>query len=84
MHGGAFLYTNRDSLSLGVSGQVSSLVERHKRPYELLEGFKAHPAVAPLVRGGKLLEYSAHLIPESGWAMKPKLYTCLLYTSRCV
>lgn len=75
VHGGAFLYTNRDSLSLGVIGQVSSLVERHKRPYELLEGFKAHPAVAPLVRGGKLREYSAHLIPESGWAMKPKLYT---------
>ena len=36
---------------------------------------QAHPAVAPLVRGGKLREYSAHLIPESGWAMKPKLYT---------
>lgn len=75
VHGGAFLYTNRDSLSLGVIGQVSSLVERRKRPYELLEGFKAHPAVAPLVRGGKLREYSAHLIPESGLAMQPKLYT---------
>ncbi len=75
VHGGAFLYTNQDSLSLGVIGQISSLVERRKRPYELLEGFKAHPAVAPLVRGSKLREYSAHLIPESGWAMKPKLYT---------
>ncbi len=74
VHGGAFLYTNRDSLSLGVIGQISSLVERRKRPYELLERFKAHPAVAPLVRGGKLREYSAHLIPESGWAMKPRLY----------
>ncbi len=75
VHGGAFLYTNHDSLSLGVIGQVSSLVERRKRSYELLEGFKAHPAVAPLVRGGKLREYSAHLIPESGWSMQPKLYT---------
>jgi electron transfer flavoprotein-quinone oxidoreductase len=75
VHGGAFLYTNRDSLSLGVIGQVSSLVERRKRSYELLEGFKAHSAVAPLVRGGKLREYSAHLIPESGWSMQPKLYT---------
>ena len=45
------------------------------RPYELLETFKAHPAVAPLVRGGKLREYSAHVIPEAGWAMMPKLYT---------
>ena len=74
VHGGAFLYTNRDSLSLGILGQLSSLVEHKKRPYDLLEAFKAHPAVAPLVRGGTLREYSAHLIPEAGWNMVPKLY----------
>jgi len=74
VRGGGFLYTNRDSLSVGVIGQISSLVESQKRPYELLETFKAHPAVAPLVRGGKLREYSAHVIPESGWSMMPKLF----------
>jgi electron transfer flavoprotein-quinone oxidoreductase len=74
VRGGAFLYTNRDSLSLGIIGQISSLAEQQQRPYELLETFKAHPSVAPLVRGGKLREYSAHLIPEAGWAMVPKLY----------
>ena len=73
VRGGAFLYTNRDSLSLGVIAQVASLVETKKRPYDLLELFKAHPAVAPLVRGAKLREYSAHLIPEAGWSMMPKL-----------
>ena len=73
VRGGAFLYTNRQSLSLGVIAQVASLVETKQRPYDLLEGFKAHPAVAPLVRGAKLREYSAHLIPESGWEMMPKL-----------
>lgn len=73
--GGAFLYTNRDSLSLGIIGQISSLAEHKRRPYELLEIFKAHPAVAPLVRGGKLREYSAHIIPEAGWKMLPRLYT---------
>lgn len=73
VRGGAFLYTNRNSLSLGVIGQVSSLVETKKRPYDLLEVFKSHSAVAPLVRGAKLREYSAHLIPESGWSMMPKL-----------
>lgn len=73
VRGGAFLYTNRNSLSLGVIAQVSSLVETQKRPYDLLELFKAHPAVAPLVRGSKLREYSAHLIPEAGWSMMPKL-----------
>lgn len=75
VRGGAFLYTNRDSLSLGVIGQVSSLVERKARPYELLEHFKAHPSVAPLLRGGVVREYSAHLIPEAGWSMLPRLVT---------
>ncbi len=75
VHGGAFLYTNRDTLSVGVIGQIESLAERRRRPYELLEAFKSHPAVAPLLRGGRLREYSAHMIPEAGWSLKPKLYT---------
>lgn len=74
VRGGAFLYTNRASLSLGVIGQISSLAERRRRPYELLEQFKQHPSVAPLVRGATLREYSAHTIPEAGWKMMPKLY----------
>ncbi len=75
VRGGAFLYTNRDTLSLGVIGQVSSLVAEKARPYELLERFKQHPSVAPLLRGGTVREYSAHLIPEAGWHMLPKLRT---------
>jgi electron transfer flavoprotein-quinone oxidoreductase len=72
--GGAFLYTNRESLSLGVIVQVASLAEARVPAYELLEGFKAHPAVAPLVRGGRLLEYSAHMVPEAGLDGLSKLY----------
>jgi electron transfer flavoprotein-quinone oxidoreductase len=64
--GGAFLYTNRESLSVGVIVQVASLVEGRVPAHELLEGFKAHPAVAPLVRGSRLVEYSAHMVPEAG------------------
>jgi electron transfer flavoprotein-quinone oxidoreductase len=75
VHGGAFLYTNYDSISLGVIAQLSSLAEHKQRPDELLELFKSHPSVAPLLRGGTLREYSAHLIPEAGWKMMPKLYT---------
>jgi electron transfer flavoprotein-quinone oxidoreductase len=72
--GGAFLYTNQDSLSLGVIVQIASLAEKRVRAYELLEHFKAHPAVAPLVRGGRLLEYSAHMVPEAGVAGMSRLY----------
>ena len=40
----------------------------------MLERFKNHPAVEPLIEGGVPLEYSAHLVPEGGYDMIPKLY----------
>ena len=71
--GGGFLYTNRDTLSIGVVVQISSLAQNKARAYDLLDKFKQHPAVAPLVRDSTTLEYSAHMIPEGGWAMLPAL-----------
>lgn len=71
--GGGFLYTNRDTLSIGVVTQIASLAQKQQRAYQLLDQFKQHPAIAPLVRDAVTLEYSAHMIPEGGWAMMPKL-----------
>ncbi len=71
--GGGFLYTNRDTLSIGVIVQIASLAQHKMRAYDLLDQFKQHPAVAPLVRDSVTLEYSAHMIPEGGWAMLPSL-----------
>lgn len=73
--GGGFIYTNRESVAVGV---VVSLEEHGKaghRPEDLIAGFKSHPSVAPLVEGGELLEYSAHLIPEGGYKHMPRLTT---------
>ena len=67
--GGGFLYTNRESVAVGVVLSVTGLAEAGVRPEELIADLKEHPAVAPLVGGGTLLEYSAHLIPEGGWEM---------------
>jgi len=41
---------------------------------QMLEDFKNSAEIAPLLKGGKLIEYSAHLIPEGGYDMIPKLY----------
>ncbi|MDQ6662396.1 MAG: FAD-dependent oxidoreductase [Chloroflexota bacterium] len=71
--GGGFLYTNRDTLSIGIVTQIASLSHKRVKPYELLDQFKHHPAIAPLVRGSTQVEYSAHMIPEGGWAMLPQL-----------
>lgn len=74
VNGGGFLYTNRDSVSLGVVCQISTIMQYQAKPYELLELFKNHPTIRPLIRGGRAKEYSAHMVPEGGWKMFPKLY----------
>ncbi|MGB8345669.1 MAG: FAD-dependent oxidoreductase, partial [Ktedonobacteraceae bacterium] len=71
--GGGFLYTNRDTLSIGIVTQIADLAKKRIKPYELLDQFKSHPAIAPLLREAVTLEYSAHMIPEGGWAMLPRL-----------
>ncbi len=72
--GGCFIYTNKESISLGMIVNLSSLKKAKLHPAEFLDYFKEHPAVARLVSGATLKEYSAHLIPEGGYNMLPKLY----------
>ena len=51
--GGGFLYTNSDSISLGLVATLSDLAAAARLPiYQMLEDFKQHAAVAPLVMGG--------------------------------
>jgi electron transfer flavoprotein-quinone oxidoreductase len=73
VRGGGFLYTNYDSLSVGLVFHLASLKQSGKTPYDLLNDFLEQPQVAKMVRGGKLQEYSAHLIPEGGYDMIPEL-----------
>ncbi len=71
--GGGFLYTNAESLSVGVVLVLDDLARSGRRPEELLAELSGHPAIAPLLAGSELVEYGAHLIPEAGLAMMPKL-----------
>lgn len=75
MLGYGFIYTNRDSLSIGVGALLSDFIRRKVNPNELMEQFKKHPMVAKLLDGGESKEYSAHLIPEGGAAAMPPVYT---------
>lgn len=74
MHGGGFLYTNKESLSLGLVVQLSALRKRRVKLDNLLEEFKSHPSIRKLIKGGTLEEYSAHLVPNAGIKMMSKLY----------
>ncbi len=73
MDGIAVIYTNKNSLSLCIGANLSDFAERKVKPYEMVEAFKNHPMVAPLIRGGKPKEYMAHWIAEGGYDAIPRL-----------
>ncbi|MFQ7724766.1 MAG: FAD-dependent oxidoreductase, partial [Adlercreutzia sp.] len=55
--GGGFLYTNKDSISLGLVATISTTADggNDTPVYQMLEDFKNHPAVAPIIRGAKMV-----------------------------
>ena len=71
--GGGFLYTNRDTISLGIIVRIASLYGGNAYSQELVERFKLHPAIARRIRGAELVEYGAKLVP-GGWASRPAAF----------
>ena len=73
VNGGGFIYTNLDTIALGVVLKLPKLSAQKKRPEEIIAELKRHPAIAPLIEGAEVIEYSAHVIPEAGLDMMPKM-----------
>lgn len=74
MAGTGFLYTNKESIAIGVGCMLSDLKQKGITPYSLLDKMKAHPSIKPMIEGGTMKEYTAHLIPEGGYKAIPQLY----------
>ncbi|MDO8769614.1 MAG: FAD-dependent monooxygenase [Burkholderiaceae bacterium] len=76
MMGTGFLYTNKESITIGVGCMLGDFKNNPNRtsPYVLLEQMKRHPSIAPLIEGGEMKEYCAHLIPEGGFHAIPQIY----------
>jgi len=76
MMGGGFLYTNKESISIGVVVGMRAMKAdgREIESHQLLERFRELPQIKPLVAGGTVAEYSAHAVPEGGIAKVPRLY----------
>jgi electron transfer flavoprotein-quinone oxidoreductase len=74
MMGTGFLYTNRESVTVGVGCMLSDFKKQKVTPFELLEQMKQHPSIKPMLEGGEMKEYTAHLIPEGGFNAMPDLY----------
>ena len=73
VNGGGFIYTNLDTIALGVVLKLPKLSAQKKRPEEIIAELKRHPAIAPLIEGAEVTEYSAHVIPEAGLDMMPTM-----------
>lgn len=73
--GFGFLYTNKESLSVGFGAIISTMMREQFKPYDLMEKFKQEPSVEPFLRDGLVKEYQAHMIPEAGYLGMPRLYS---------
>ncbi|WP_280587862.1 FAD-dependent oxidoreductase [Halorubrum sp. Boch-26] len=71
--GGGFIYTNEDTVSVGLAYRISDAAGSQPKPEQTLNAFKSHPSVAPLLRGARTVEYGAKTIPEGGSESIPKL-----------
>ncbi len=76
LFGGGFLYTNRDSISLGLVVSIGDIAKEEAAGDvpALFESFKVRPEIEPLIRGGKTVEYGAHVIPEGGYRALSRLH----------
>jgi len=82
LSGFGFIYTNKETLSVGAGALLSEMSDTRlsreelgrRTPNAVLENFKNHPAIKPLLKGGETVEYLAHQIPEGGFSAIPKVY----------
>ena len=71
--GGGFMYSNRDSVSIGIVVRLDDLAASGKSSSQLHDHFLSHPAIAPFIEGGELLEYGCHMVAEGGKKMQHDL-----------
>jgi electron transfer flavoprotein-quinone oxidoreductase len=76
MVGGGFLYTNKESISVGMVLSMDALCSRSDElhSWQVLDEFQDLAGIRPLVAGGQVVEYSAHAIAEGGYDQVPQLY----------
>jgi electron transfer flavoprotein-quinone oxidoreductase len=73
--GGGFLYTNLDSLSVGIVVRLDDLTAKKKVVTDIFDHFLQHQFIAPYLEGGELLEYGCHLVAEGGLHMIGEIVT---------
>ena len=71
--GGGFVYTNKDTMSVGLVVGLHDIGNTDKTIEMMLHGFTSSPTIAPLLKGATLTERSGHMVPEGGYHAMPNL-----------
>lgn len=64
--GGGFIYTNKDSISVGMVVGLEHIENNSANIEEMMNEFISNPVIAPLFKDAKLIERSGHMVPEAG------------------
>jgi electron transfer flavoprotein-quinone oxidoreductase len=75
IRGGGFIYTQTETLSVGLVFHLDSLKMSGIAPYDVFQRFLASDSVQKTLRGARLMEYSAHMLPEGGYGAVQRLFS---------
>ena len=72
-NGGGFLYHQANGqVALGFVTWLN-YTNPHVSPFQEMQRWKTHPAIAAILKGGKRVSYGARAINDGGWQSVPKL-----------
>jgi electron transfer flavoprotein-quinone oxidoreductase len=74
IRGGGFIYSQTESLSVGLVFHLDALKKSGRAPYDLFERFLASDTVRKALKNARLVEYSAHVLPEGGFKAVQRLF----------
>ena len=77
LFGGGFLYTNKNTLSVGIVLGIDALIKAGggAESHRIMDEFTTRSEIQRWIRGGELKEYAAHIISEAGIGGLSRLYT---------
>ena len=58
-----YIYTNHNSISLGIGILFSELISKSINPHECLEKLKEHACIKPLIANGTTQNYCSYMLP---------------------
>jgi electron transfer flavoprotein-quinone oxidoreductase len=74
IRGGGFIYTQTETLSVGLVFHLDSLKLSGLAPHELFQRFLNYQVAQKALKNARLVEYSAHLLPEGGYRGVQRLF----------